>query len=167
LDKLKKIGFIIGVAIVVIIFLILIGYISTENNEGDVLIEENTQKTLEGDLTLSVFDLNYCPNQGKIVGEMWFSPEESSTVPVHAIINFEINSPEKLIQEGGKEIFKEDFIKWKLSEKEMYAYDFQIPVENDVIDNEIVFTVILESGNNLVYEGKIKQIDSLDNCKFP
>jgi len=35
-----------------------------------------------------------------------------------------------------------------------------------MIDKDIIFTVSLDNGDNLVYEDKIEQIDSLDNCKF-
>jgi len=146
-------------------FLFIIGYMSTQNTEEGFVIEENTQRTFE-DLTLIVFDFNFCPNQGKIIGEMWFLPDESSTVPVQAIINYEITSPDKLIQIGRIEISKEDFRSWTLSGKEMYEYDLEIPVTSDVIDKDIIFTVTLDNGDNLVYEDKIKQIDSLDNCKF-
>ena len=97
---------------------------------------------------------------------MWFLPDESSTVPVQGILNYEITSPDKLIQIGRIEISKEDFRSWTLSGKEMYEYNLEIPVTSDVIDKDIIFTVTLENGDNLVYEDKIKHIDSLDNCKF-
>jgi len=145
----------------------IVSFIATYNFEvGFSEPQQNTQRTFEADLSLNVFDFNYCPNQGKIIGEMWFLSDESTTVPVQAIINYEITSPDKLIQIGKMEISKEDFRSWTLLGKEMYEYDFEIPVKNDVIDKDIIFTVTLDNGGNLVYEDKIKQIDSLDNCKF-
>ena len=165
MTKVKKIGIGIGITVGGII-LSIFAFMLTENFEKGSVIDENTQRTFEKNLTLIVFDLNFCPNQGKIIGEMWFLPDESSTVPVQAIINYEITSPDKLIQIGRMEISKEDFRSWTLSGKEMYAYDFEIPVKSDVIDKDIIFTGTLDNGDNLVYEDKIKQIDSLDNCKF-
>jgi len=151
MTKAKKIGIGIGISVGGII-LSIFAFMPTQN--------------FEDDLMLSVFDLNFCPNQGKMIGEMWFLPDESSTVPVHAIINYKITSPDKLIQMGRMEISKEDFRSWTLFGKEMYAYYFQIPVESDMIDKDIIFTVTLDNGDNLVYEDKIKHTDSLDNCKF-
>jgi len=165
MTKAKKIGIGIGITVGGII-LSIFAFMLTENFEEESVIEENTQRTFEEDLTLIVFDLNFCPNQGKIIGEMWFLPDESSTVPVQGILNYEITSPDKLIQIGRIEISKEDFRSWSLSGKEMYEYDLEIPVTSDVIDKDIIFTVTLENGDNLVYEDKIKHIDSLDNCKF-
>jgi len=151
MTKAKKIGIVIGITVGGII-LSIFAFMPTQNSEDD--------------LTLSVFDLNFCPNQGKIIGEMWFLPDESSTVPVQAIINYEITSPDKLIQIGRMEISKEDFRSWILLGKEMYAYNFEIPAESDVNDKDIIFTVTLDNGDNLVYEDKIKHMASLDNCKF-
>ena len=167
MGKLKKIGFSIGIVIGGFLLVFIVSFIATYNFEvGFSEPEQNTQKTFEEELSLSVFDLNYCPNQGKIIGEMWFLPDESSTVPVQGIINYEITSPDKLIQIGRMEISKDDFRNWALLGNEMYAYDFEIPVKKDVINKDLIFTVTLDNGDNLVYEDKIKQIDSLDNCKF-
>ena len=165
MTKAKKIGIVIGITVGGII-LSIFAFMLTENFEEGSVIDENTQRTFEEDLTLIVFDLNFCPNQGKIIGEMWFLPDESSTVPVQAIINYEITSLDKLIQIGKMEISKDDFRSWTLLGDEMYAYDFEIPTQSDVNDKDVIFTVTLENGENLVYEDKIKYIDSLDNCKF-
>jgi len=165
MTKAKKIGIGIGITVGGII-LSIFAFMPTQNFEEGSVIEENTQRTFEEDLTLIVFDLNFCPNQGKIIGEMWFLPDESSTVPVQGIINYEITSPDKLIQIGRLEISKDDFRSWTLLGDEMYAYDFEIPAESDVVDKDIIFTVTLDNGDNLVYENKIKHTPSLDNCKF-
>jgi len=97
---------------------------------------------------------------------MWFLSDESSTIPVQAIINYEITSLDRLIQIGKWEISKEDFRSWTLLGDEMYAYDLEIPAQSDVIDKDIILTVTLDNGDNLVYENKIKHTASLDNCKF-
>jgi len=168
LGKLKKIGISIGIVIGGFFLISIISFLATYNFEMESSEpEQNTQRTIEEDLSFSVFDLNYCPNQGKIVGEMWFSQDEFITVPVQAIINYEITSPDKLIQKGRMEISKDDFRNWRLLGNEMYAYDFEIPAKSDVIDKDIILTVVLDRGNNLVYEDRIKHTASLDNCKFP
>jgi len=167
LDKLKKIGIGIGVVIGGFFLVFIMSFIATHNfEEGFSEPEQNTQRTFEEDLSLSVFDFNYCPNQDKIIGEMWFSQDESTPVPVQAIINYEITSLDKLIQIGKMEISKDDFINWTLFGNEMYAYDFEIPAESDVNDKDIILTVTLDNGDKLVYENKIKHTASLDNCKF-
>jgi len=109
MTKPKKIGIGIGITVGGII-LSIFAFMPTQN--------------FEDELILNVFDLNYCPNQGKIVGEMWFLQDEFTTVPVQAIINYQITSPDKLIQIGRMEISKEDFRSWTLLGKEMYAHDF-------------------------------------------
>jgi len=48
----------------------------------------------------------------------------------------------------------------------MYVYYFEIPVKSNVDGNDIIITVMVDGGNNLVYEDKIKHIDSLEDCKF-
>ena len=167
MGKLKKIGISNGIVIGGFFLISIISFLATYTFEvGSSEPEQNTQRTFEEDLSFSVFDLNYCPNQGKIVGEMWFSHVEFITVPVQAIINYEISSPDKLIQIGKMEISKDDFRNWTRFGNEMYSYDFQIPAESDVNDKDIIFTVTLDNGDNLVYEDKIKHTASLDNCKF-
>jgi len=165
MTKAKKIGIGIGITVGGII-LSIFAFMPIQNFEEGIVIEENSQRTFEEELILNVFDLNFCPNQGKIIGEMWFLPDESSTVPVQGIIFYEITSPDKLIQIGTWKISKGDFRNWNLLGKEMYAYDFEFLTKSNVIDKDIIFTVTLDNGDNLVYEDKIKQIDSLDNCKF-
>ncbi len=148
----KKIGIGIGITVGGII-LSIFAFMPTQNF-GDELI-------------LSVFDLNFCPNQNTIIGELWFLLDETTTVPVSATVNYEINDLEDLIEEGKIRISPEDFRNWKLFGKEMYAYDFKIPVKSNVECNDLLISVMVDGGNNLVYEDKIKHIASLDNCKFP
>jgi len=115
---------------------------------------------------ISVFDLNYCPNQNKIVGEMWFLREKLKTIPVRATINYEINNLGNLVEEGRIKITPEDFRIWKMFGTEVYAYDFEIPVESNVTDKNLIFTAMLDGGGSLVYEDTIKRLTSLDNCKW-
>jgi len=123
-------------------------------------------QNFEDDLILSVFDLNFCPNQNTIIGELWFLLDETTTVPVSGTVNYEINHHEDLIEEGKIRISSEDFRNWNFLGREMYAYDFEIPVKSNVEGNDVSITVMVDGGNNLVYENKIKHIASLDNCKF-
>ena len=67
MTKAKKIGIGIGITVGGII-LFIFAFMLTENFEEGSVIEENTQRTFEEDLALIVFDLNFCPNQGKIIG---------------------------------------------------------------------------------------------------
>jgi len=115
---------------------------------------------------ISVFHFNYCHNQNKIVGEMWFLRDELTTIPVRATINYEINDLDDLIEEGRIKISPENFRNWKLLGNEMYAYDFEIPVQSNVTDKNLILTVMLDGGGNLVYEDTIKHLTSLDNCRF-
>ena len=115
---------------------------------------------------INVFDLNYCPNQNKIVGEMWFLREKLKTIPVRATINYEINNLGNLVEEGRIKITPEDFRIWKIFGNEMYAYDFEIPVQSNVTDKNLIFTAMLDGGGSLVYENTIKRLTSLDNCKW-
>ncbi len=149
--KAKKIGIGIGITVGGII-LSIFALMPTQN--------------FEDELILSVFDLNFCPNQNTIIGELWFLLDETTTVPVSATVNYEINDLEDLIEEGKIRISPEDFLNWKLFGKEMYAYDFEIPVKSNVEGNDVIITIMVDGGNNLVYENKIKHIASLDNCKF-
>jgi len=151
MTKAKKIGIGIGITVGGII-LSIFAFMPTQNF-GD-------------DLILSVFDLNFCPNQKTIVGELWFLLDEDTTVPVSATVNYEINDLEGLIEERKIRISPEDFRNWNLLGREVYAYDFEIPFKSNVEGNDIIITVMVDGGNNLVYEDKIKHIDSLDNCKF-
>ena len=123
-------------------------------------------QSIEQAQSISVFDLNYCPNQNKIVGEMWFFRDELTTIPVRATINYEINDLDDLIQVGKIKISPENFVSWNLLGNEMYSYDFEIPAQSDVTDKNIIFDVMLDDGGNLVYEDTIKHLTSLDNCKF-
>lgn len=115
---------------------------------------------------INVFDLNYCPNQNKIVGEMWFLREKLKTIPVRATINYEINNLGNLVEEGRIKITPEDFRIWKIFGTEMYAYDFEIPVQSNVTDKNLIFIAMLDGGGSLVYENTIKRLTSLDNCKW-
>ena len=151
MTKAKKIGIGIGITVVGIILSIFV-FMPTQN--------------FEDDLILSVFDLNFCPNQNTIIGELWFLLDEYTTVPVSATVNYEIYGLEGLIEEGKIRISPEDFKNWDLFGREIYAYDFEIPVKSNVEGNDLIITVLVDGGNNLVYEDKIKHIDSLDNCKF-
>ncbi len=149
--KAKKIGIGIGITIGGII-LSVFAFMPTQN--------------FEGELILNVFDLNFCPNQNTIIGELWFLLDETTTVPVSATVNYEIKYLEDLIEEVEIRISPDDFRNWKLFGKEMYAYDFEIPVKSNVEGNDLLISVMVDGGNNLVYEDKIKHIDSLENCKF-
>jgi len=149
--KAKKIGIGIGITIGGII-LSVFSFMPTQN--------------FEDELILNVFDLNFCPNQNIIVGELWFLLDETTTVPVSATVNYEINDIDDLIEEVEIRISSEDFRNWNLFGREMYTYDFEIPVKNNVEGNDVIITVMVDGGNNLVYEDKIKHIDSLDNCNF-
>jgi len=115
---------------------------------------------------ISVFELNYCPNQNKIVGEMWFIRDELTTMPVRATINYEISDLDDLIEEGRIKISPENFRNWNLFGNEMYAYDFEIPVQSNVTDKNLILTVMLDGGGNLVYEDTIKRLTSLENCSW-
>ena len=123
-------------------------------------------QSIEQAQSISVFDLNYCPNQNKIVGEMWFLRDELTTMPVRATINYEINDLDDLIEEGRIKISPKDFVSWNLLRNEIFAYFFEIPVQSNVTDKNLIFTVMLDGGGNLVYEDTIKRLTSLDNCKF-
>ena len=151
MTKVKKIGIGIGITAGGII-LSIFAFMPTQN--------------FEDELILSVFDLNFCPNQKTIIGELWFLLDESTTVPVSGTVNYEINDPEDLIEEVKIRISPEDFRNWNLLGREMYTYDFEIPVKSNVEGNDVIITVLVDGGNNLVYEDKIKHIASLDNCKF-
>jgi len=161
----KKLPIILAITIGVLL-LSIITFMPTQNINDELNVEQNTQKSFEENLTLSVFDFNYCHNQDKIIGEMWFFLDEFTTVPIMATVNYEISSLDELIEEGIIKISPEDFRNWKLFGNKMYAYDFQIPVKNNLSGNKIVLTVVLDNGNNLVYEDKIMHISSLDNCTF-
>ena len=151
MTKAKKIGIGIGITVGGII-LSIFAFMPTQN--------------FEDELILSVFDLNFCPNQNTIIGELWFLLDETTTVPVSATVNYEIKEIDDLIEEEKIRISPEDFRNWNLFGREMYAYDFEIPVKSNVEGNDVIITVMVDGGNNLVYEDKIKHIDSLDNCKF-
>jgi len=151
MTKGKKIGIGIGITVGGIILSIFV-LLPTQN--------------FEDELILNVFDLNFCPNQNTIIGELWFLLNETTTVPISATVNYEIKDLDDLIEEGKIRILPEDFRNWKLFGRDMYAYDFEIPVKSNVEDNDLLITVMVDDGNNLVYEEKIKHIDSLDNCKF-
>jgi len=162
---MKKLPIILIITIGVLV-LSIIAFMPTQNIDDELNVEQNTQRSFEENLTLSVFDFNYCPNQDKIIGEMWFLLDESTTVPVMATVNYEISSLDELIEEGIIKISPEDFRNWKLFGNNEYVYDFQIPVKSNVSGNNIILTVVLDKGNNLVYEDKIMHISSLDNCTF-
>jgi len=147
----KKLPIILAITIGVLL-LSVIAFMQTQN--------------IEQAQSISVFDLNYCPNQNKIVGEMWFFRDELTTMPIRATINYEINDFDNVIQIGIIKISPEDFENWKLLENEMYTYDFEIPAQSDVTDKNIIFDVMLDGGGNLVYEDTIKRLPSLDNCRF-
>ena len=151
MTKAKKIGIGIGITVGGII-LSIFALMPTQN--------------FEDELILSVFDLNFCPNQNTIIGELWFLLNETTTVPVSATVNYEIKYLDDLIEEGKIRISPEDFRNWKLIGREMYVYDFEIPVKSNVEGNDLLISVKVDGGNNLVYEDKIKHFDSLDNCKF-
>jgi len=151
MTKAKKIGIGIGITVGGII-LSIFALMPTQN--------------FEDELILNVFDLNFCPNQNTIIGELWFLLNETTTVPVSATVNYEIKDLEDLIGWGEIRISPEDFRNWNLLGREMHAYDFEIPLKSNLEGNDLIITVLVDGGNNLVYEDKIKHIDSLDNCKF-
>ena len=148
---MKKLSIILAITIGVLL-LSIIAFMPTQN--------------IEQAQDISVFDLNYCPNQNKIVGEMWFFREELITIPVRATINYEINNIDDLIEEGRIKISPENFRNWNLLGNEMYAYDFEIPVQSNVTNKNLILTVMLDGGGDLVYENTIKRLTSLDNCRF-
>jgi len=153
----KKLPIILAITMGVL-FLSVIAFMQTQNIEKAQSIEQAQ--------SISVFDLNYCPNQNKIVGEMWFFRDELTTIPVRATINYEISDLDDLIQIGRIKITPKDFVSWNLSGNEMFVYYFDIPMPSNVIDKNIIFTVMLDGGNTLVYEDTIKRLTSLDNCRF-
>ena len=124
-------------------------------------------ENIEQAQSISVFDLNYCPNQNRIEGEMWFFREESVTIPVKATINYKINNLDDLVEEGNIKISPENFRIWNLMGTEVYAYDFKIPVQSNVTGKNLILTAKLDGGGNLVYEDTIKHLTSPDNCTFP
>jgi len=147
----KKLPIILAITIVALL-LSIIAFMPAQN--------------IEQAQSISVFDFNYCPNQNKIVGEMWFFRDELTTIPVQATINYEINNLDDLIEEGRIKISPKNFRNWNLLGNEMYAYDFEIPVQSNVTGKNLILTVTLDGGGNLVYEDKIKHLTSLDNCRF-
>ena len=154
---MKRLPIILAITIGVLL-LSVIAFMQTQN------IEE--VQSIEQPQSISVFDLNYCPNQNKIVGEMWFFLDELTTIPVRATINYEINDLDDLIQVGRIKISPENFVSWNLLRNQMFAYLFEIPVQSNVTDKNLIFTVMLDGGGNLVYENTIKRLTSLDNCKY-
>ena len=153
----KKLPIILAITIG-ILFLSIIAFMQTQSIE-------QVQSIVQVQ-SISVFDLNYCPNQNKIVGEMWFYRDELTTIPVRATINYEINDLDDLIEEGEIKITPENFEIWNVFGNEMYLYYFEIPVQSNVTDKNLIFTVMLDGGSNLVYEDTIKRLTSLDNCRF-
>ena len=160
---MKKLPIILAITIVLLSVII---FMSTQNIDEELIVDQDTQRSFEENLNLNVFDFNYCHNQDKIIGEMWFFLDEFTTVPVRATVNYEISSLDELIEEGIIKISPEDFGNWKLFGNEMYTYNFEIPVKNNVSGNNIILTVVLDNGNNLVYEDTIMHVSSLDNCTF-
>ncbi len=154
---MKRLPIILAITIGVLL-LSVIAFMQTQN------IEE--VQSIEQPQSISVFDLNYCPNQNKIIGEMWFIRDESTTLPVRATINYEISDIDDLIEEGEIKITPENFVSWDLLRNQMFAYLFEIPVQSNVTDNYLIITVTLDGGGNLVYENTIPRLPSLDNCKF-
>jgi len=153
----KRLPIILAITIGVLL-LSVIAFMQTQN------IEE--VQSIEQPQSISVFELNYCPNQNKIVGEMWFIRDELTTMPVRATINYEISDLDGLIEEGEIKITPENFVSWNLLGNEIFAYFFEIPVQSNVTDKNLIFTVMLDGGGNLVYEDTIKRLTSLDNCRF-
>jgi len=153
----KKLPIILAITIGVLL-LSVIAFMQTQN------IEE--VQSIEQPQSISVFDLNYCPNQNKIIGEMWFLRDELTTMRVRATINYEIGDLDDLIEEGKIKITPKDFVSWNLFRNQMFAYIFEIPVQSNVTDTNLIFTVMLDGGSNLVYEDTIKRLTSLDNCRF-
>ena len=103
---MKKLPIILAITIGVLL-LSIIAFMSTQNIEQVQNIEQT--QNIEQAQDISVFELNYCPNQNKIVGEMWFFREELITIPVRATINYEINNIDDLIGEGRIKISPENF----------------------------------------------------------
>ncbi len=159
----KKLPIILAITIG-ILFLSIIAFMQTQSIEQAQSIEQ--VQSIEQPQSISVFDLNYCPNQNKIVGEMWFIRDELTTIPVRATINYEINDLDDLIEEGEIKITPENFEIWNVFGNEVYLYYFEIPVQSNVTDKNLIFTVMLDGGGNLVYEDTIKRLTSLDNCRF-
>ncbi len=155
---MKKLPIILAITIGVLL-LSVIAFMQTQN------IEE--VQSIEQPQSISVFDLNYCPNQNKIIGEMWFLRDELTTMRVRATINYEIGDLDVLIEEGKIKITPKDFVSWNLFRNQMFAYIFEIPVQSNVTDTNLIFTVMLDDGSDLVYEDTIKRLTSLDNCKYP
>jgi len=153
----KRLPIILAITIGVLL-LSVIAFMQTQN------IEE--VQSIEQPQSISVFDLNYCPNQNKIVGEMWFIRDELTTLPVRATINYEISDLDDLIEEGEIKITPENFESWNLLRNQMFAYLFEISVRSNVTDKNLIFTVMLDGGGNLVYENTIKRLTSLDNCRY-
>jgi len=154
---MKKLPIILAITIGVLL-LSIIAFMQTQN------IEEG--QSIEQPQSISVFDLNYCPNQNKIVGEMWFIRDEVTTLTVRATINYEISDLDGLIEEGEIKITPENFVTWNLLRNQMFAYLFEIPVQSNVTDTNLIFTVMLDGGSTLVYEDTIKRLTSLDNCSW-
>ncbi len=154
---MKRLPIILAITIGVLL-LSVIAFMQTQNIEE---VQSNEQPQ-----SISVFDLNYCPNQNKIVGEMWFIRDELTTLPVRATINYEISDLDDLIEEGEIKITPKDFVSWNLLRNQMFAYLFEIPVQSNVTDKNLIFTVMLDGGSNLVYENTIKRLTSLDNCRY-
>ena len=153
---MKRLPIILAITIGVI--LSIIAFMQTQNTEKVQSIEQPQ--------SISVFDLNYCPNQNKIVGEMWFIRDEVTTLTVRATINYEISDLDGLIEEGEIKITPENFVSWNLFRNPMFAYLFEIPVQSNVTDTNLIFTVMLDDGSTLVYEDTIKRLTSLDNCSW-
>ena len=154
---MKRLPIILAITIGVLL-LSVIAFMQTQN------IEE--VQSIEQPQSISVFDLNYCPNQNKIIGEMWFIRDELTTLPVRATINYEISDLDDLIEEGEIKITPENFVSWNLLRNQMFAYLFEIPVQSNVTDTNLIFTVMLDGGSTLVYENTIKRLTSLDNCRY-
>ncbi len=112
---MKRLPIILAITIGVLL-LSVIAFMQTQN------IEE--VQSIEQPQSISVFDLNYCPNQNKIVGEMWFIRDELTTLPVRATINYEISDLDDLIEEGEIKITPENFEIWNAFGNEMYLYYF-------------------------------------------
>jgi len=154
---MKKLPIILAITMGVL-FLSIIAFMQTQNTDEVQSIEQPQW--------INVFDLNYCPNQNKIVGEMWFIRDESNTLTVRATINYEISDLDDLIEEGEIKITPENFVSWNLFRNQMFAYLFEIPVQSNVTDTNLIFTVMLDDGSTLVYEDTIKRLTSLKNCSW-
>jgi len=154
---MKKLPIILAITMGVFL-LSIIAFMQTQNIEQVQSIEQPQ--------SISVFDLNYCPNQNKVVGEMWFIRDEVTTLTVRATINYEISDLDGLIKEGEIKITPENFVTWNLFRNPMFAYLFEIPVQSNVTDTNLIFTVMLDGGSTLVYEDTIKRLTSLKNCSW-